>query len=158
MAPEHLTGSFWLPKVSLCWWALHCPPRVFLHDVHLEDCFATWLCCAALSQCPGRRRCVVLLEGFYEWKATGAGKKQPYYAHLKEEGHQGVDGKQQREQEEVSGNGWDVMRMAGLYDTWTGARCGEGGHVACQGAEGLQDNSHGSHLLEWPDPHPLQYV
>jgi putative SOS response-associated peptidase YedK len=49
-----------------------------------------------------RQRCVVLLDGFYEWKADAGGKKQPYY---------------------VSFGEGNVMRMAGLYDTWTGWHC-----------------------------------
>jgi putative SOS response-associated peptidase YedK len=48
-----------------------------------------------------RQRCVVLLDGFYEWKADAGGKKQPYY---------------------VSFGEGNVMRMAGLYDMWTGGR------------------------------------
>jgi putative SOS response-associated peptidase YedK len=47
-----------------------------------------------------RQRCVVLLDGFYEWKADAGGKKQPYY---------------------VSFGEGNVMRMAGLYDEWAGA-------------------------------------
>jgi putative SOS response-associated peptidase YedK len=46
-----------------------------------------------------RQRCVVLLDGFYEWKADAGGKKQPYY---------------------VSFGEGNVMRMAGLYDMWAG--------------------------------------
>lgn len=52
-----------------------------------------------------RQRCVVLLEGFYEWKTDAGGKKQPYYCSFGE------------------GN---LMKMAGLYDTWAGT-C----HMAC---------------------------
>ncbi|GBF99465.1 hypothetical protein Rsub_12133 [Raphidocelis subcapitata] len=50
---------------------------------------------------PGRR-CVVLLNGFYEWKAVAGGKKQPYYVHLKS-----------------PSGGEEPMRMAGLWDEWT---------------------------------------
>lgn len=46
-----------------------------------------------------RQRCVVLLDGFYEWKTDAGGKKQPYYCSFGE-------GK--------------VMKMAGLFDTWAG--------------------------------------
>jgi putative SOS response-associated peptidase YedK len=56
-----------------------------------------------------RQRCVVLLDGFYEWKADAGGKKQPYYVSFGE-GH--------------------VMRMAGLYDTWSGGRAMGVGVVA----------------------------
>lgn len=46
-----------------------------------------------------QQRCVVILDGFYEWKADAGGKKQPYY---------------------VSFGEGEVMRMAGLYDVWSG--------------------------------------
>jgi putative SOS response-associated peptidase YedK len=48
-----------------------------------------------------RQRCVVLLNGFYEWKQEAGGKKQPYYISF------GQD---------------QVLRMAGLYDCYTGTR------------------------------------
>lgn len=53
---------------------------------------------AAFRRLLPSRRCVVLVNGFYEWKKEGA-VKQPYYVHC------GGDG---------------VLRMAALYDTYTG--------------------------------------
>jgi putative SOS response-associated peptidase YedK len=47
------------------------------------------------------RRCVVVMNGFYEWKAEGA-RKQPYYIHRGEE---------------------VPLLCAGLYDTWKGKGC-----------------------------------
>lgn len=44
------------------------------------------------------KRCIVLLEGFYEWKGPSKGGKQPFYIH---------------------GDG--VLFAAGLFDTWTSA-------------------------------------
>jgi putative SOS response-associated peptidase YedK len=53
-----------------------------------------------------RRRCVVLLNGFYEWRSEGnkaAGLvKQPYYLHA-----EGADDD-------------TPLRAAGLYDKWAG--------------------------------------
>ncbi|CAI5489533.1 unnamed protein product [Closterium sp. Naga37s-1] len=46
------------------------------------------------------QRCIVLLEGFYEWKKEGS-KKQPFYIHMN-------DGR--------------PMVMAGLFDCWTNAQ------------------------------------
>jgi putative SOS response-associated peptidase YedK len=47
------------------------------------------------------RRCLVLVNGFYEWKKEGIdGKKQPYYIHL--------------------ADAEEPMVMAGLWDTWQG--------------------------------------
>jgi putative SOS response-associated peptidase YedK len=45
------------------------------------------------------KRCVVLLNGFYEWKKEAGGKKQPHFISFGED---------------------DVLQMAGLYDTYTG--------------------------------------
>lgn len=45
-----------------------------------------------------RQRCVVLFDGFYEWKKEGS-RKQPFYVNTGE------------------GN---IMRMAGLFDVWSG--------------------------------------
>ena len=44
-----------------------------------------------------QNRCVVITQGFYEWKQEHFGKKQPYYVHFADA---------------------DVMAMAGLYKTW----------------------------------------
>lgn len=43
-----------------------------------------------------RSRCLVLADGFYEWKKDGS-EKQPYRIHLKKQG---------------------IMTLAGLYDQW----------------------------------------
>ena len=44
------------------------------------------------------RRCIVFLNGFYEWKRDGSnGRKQPYYIYLEND---------------------EPMAMAGLYDVW----------------------------------------
>lgn len=50
-----------------------------------------------------RRRCLVLVAGFYEWRKEGKAGKQPYYMHMK---------------------GDAPLVMAGLWDTWASA--GEG--------------------------------
>ena len=58
------------------------------------------------SRLLARKRCVVLLNGFYEWRAEGskaAGMvKQPYYLHA-----EGADDE-------------TPLRAAGLYDKWAG--------------------------------------
>lgn len=46
------------------------------------------------------KRCLVLLDGFYEWKAEGKQGKQPYYIYLE---------------------GDDPMVAAGLFDSWHNA-------------------------------------
>jgi putative SOS response-associated peptidase YedK len=51
-----------------------------------------------------RRRCLVPAKGFYEWKTTPDGKKQPYYFHV--ENH-------------------SIFAMAGLWDEWISPVNGE---------------------------------
>jgi putative SOS response-associated peptidase YedK len=46
-----------------------------------------------------RRRCLILADGYYEWKATGGKVKQPYYYHLR---------------------GDQPFAFAGLWDQWNG--------------------------------------
>jgi putative SOS response-associated peptidase YedK len=46
-----------------------------------------------------RRRCLVVADGFYEWKKRGSGPKQPYYVHLA---------------------GGDPFAFAGLWEHWRG--------------------------------------
>jgi putative SOS response-associated peptidase YedK len=44
-------------------------------------------------------RCLVLADGYYEWKATGGKVKQPYYYHMRDD---------------------QPFAFAGLWDTWKG--------------------------------------
>ncbi|GMH42038.1 hypothetical protein BSKO_09957 [Bryopsis sp. KO-2023] len=54
------------------------------------------------------RRCVVIVNGFYEWHNESESRKQPYYACL------GPN---------------EVMRFAGLYDCWHDGNTGENLHT-----------------------------
>lgn len=49
-----------------------------------------------------RNRCIVLTEGFYEWKSQHFGGKQPYFVYFKSQTEKDVD----------------IMPMAGLFDCW----------------------------------------
>jgi len=51
-----------------------------------------------------RRRCLIPTDGFYEWQASGAGPKRPYFVRAKP----GVDGAA------------PPLAFAGLWETWTG--------------------------------------
>mmetsp|Transcript_30219 Transcript_30219/g.74436 ORF Transcript_30219/g.74436 Transcript_30219/m.74436 type:complete len:386 (+) Transcript_30219:82-1239(+) len=59
------------------------------------------------SRCLARRRCCVLIDGFYEWHAEHMGK-QPFYqsSNEPEEGKEGEP---------------PLLWLAGLYDTWVDA-------------------------------------
>jgi putative SOS response-associated peptidase YedK len=46
-----------------------------------------------------RRHCLILADGYYEWKPTGGKVKQPYYYHLRDD---------------------QAFAFAGLWDQWTG--------------------------------------
>lgn len=58
------------------------------------------------SRLMNNKRCIVLMEGFYEWRQEGPGSKtkQPYYVHL---------------------SSAPVLCFAGLYDSWHEASTGE---------------------------------
>eukprot|EP00062_Callorhinchus_milii_P006144 gi/632946363/ref/XP_007888521.1/ PREDICTED: embryonic stem cell-specific 5-hydroxymethylcytosine-binding protein [Callorhinchus milii] len=67
------------------------------------------------------QRCVVLADGFYEWKKQ-TGQKQPYFIYFpqsckKEE----TDG----EDEPEEWQGWRMLTMAGLFDSWQPPNGGE---------------------------------
>lgn len=51
-----------------------------------------------------KRRCIVPTSGFYEWKKTDSGAKQPFYFYLKEK---------------------DVFGFAGLWEEWLDKESGE---------------------------------
>ncbi len=51
-----------------------------------------------------KRRCLIPTSGFYEWKKTGSGAKQPFYFYLKEK---------------------DVFGFAGLWEEWLDRDSGE---------------------------------
>lgn len=53
---------------------------------------------SVFSRLLARQRCVVLFNGFYEWKKEGS-RKQPFYVNMGEA---------------------NAMRMAGLFDVWSG--------------------------------------
>jgi putative SOS response-associated peptidase YedK len=50
-----------------------------------------------------KKRCLVLVEGFYEWRDVG-GKKYPYFIHLKDA---------------------EVFALGGIYESWTSQETGE---------------------------------
>jgi hypothetical protein len=74
-------------------------------------------------------RCVVLLNGFYEWKADAKGK-QPYYISRGED---------------------HLLLAAGLWDTWTGEGGTWGRGVAARG-QGPADGSRSLVTATWQLP------
>ena len=59
---------------------------------------------AAFREAFGSRRCLVIADGFYEWRAVDGGKKQPYVMQLE------------------SG---EPFGLAGLWERWTSKQIGE---------------------------------
>lgn len=51
-----------------------------------------------------KRRCLIPTSGFYEWKKTGSGAKQPFYFYLKEK---------------------EIFGFAGLWEEWLDKESGE---------------------------------
>eukprot|EP01102_Stenamoeba_stenopodia_P014400 TRINITY_DN4774_c0_g1_i1.p1 TRINITY_DN4774_c0_g1~~TRINITY_DN4774_c0_g1_i1.p1 ORF type:complete len:455 (+),score=116.49 TRINITY_DN4774_c0_g1_i1:83-1366(+) len=71
-----------------------------------------------------KRRCVVVAEGYYEWRATEGRKKQPYFIHMK---------------------GQKLTLFAGLYDVWVTAKKKDNNSPFVKKEEGLdQQSTHGS--------------
>ncbi|XP_041080277.1 abasic site processing protein HMCES-like isoform X1 [Polyodon spathula] len=70
------------------------------------------------------KRCVILADGFYEWKRQDK-EKQPYFIYFPqatrdEEEVLGVEGEDSEEW-----RGWRLLTMAGLFDCWTPPGGGE---------------------------------
>ncbi|KAI5645775.1 SOS response associated peptidase (SRAP) domain-containing protein [Phthorimaea operculella] len=68
-------------------------------------------------------RCVIVVEGFYEWKTTdkSAKVKQPYYIYMPQEGEIQVDNPstwKNNFNESIGWTGIKLMHMAGLYQVW----------------------------------------
>ena len=74
------------------------------HNGRLEGLSTSKLYGKPLNQ---GKRCVVVVNGFYEWQTTGdkkSGSKQPYYMY-KSSGDSSSD--------------QNVLNLAGLFDKWT---------------------------------------
>ena len=79
-----------------------------------------------------RRRCVALIDGFYEWRAEGGKRKQPYYLYLSRGSRDArEDASDANDKDFLLGDArfgvekrtWDdsrvaPMRCAALYDVW----------------------------------------
>jgi len=57
-----------------------------------------------------KQRCVVVVDGFYEWEKLGAKKKQPYFIHT---------GTQPSLESDID-NKSNLLHLAALYDVWRG--------------------------------------
>ena len=71
------------------------------------------------------RRCVIVCDGFYEWKKLKSGQKQPYFVYASQpaskDGTSFPDFAKANEKEHWSGENWRGPRplfMAGLYSIW----------------------------------------
>ncbi|KAG8185210.1 hypothetical protein JTE90_025882 [Oedothorax gibbosus] len=67
------------------------------------------------------RRCIVLADGFYEWKATDSKHKQPYFIYFPQE--EGPDVFTRDPETFNQGGEWkgpQLLTMAGLFDVWKG--------------------------------------
>ncbi|XP_053615719.1 abasic site processing protein HMCES isoform X2 [Plodia interpunctella] len=71
----------------------------------------------------GGGRCIIVVEGFYEWKTSEKSQKgkQPYYIYAPQDGEVKVDDPRTCKNEFNEINGWNGVRlllMAGLYNIW----------------------------------------
>jgi len=63
-------------------------------------------------------RCVILADGFYEWKIVGSKQKQPYFIYFPQEKGPDVFTKLLDSKEESEWCGPRLLTMAGLFDIW----------------------------------------
>ncbi|GBN08891.1 Embryonic stem cell-specific 5-hydroxymethylcytosine-binding protein [Araneus ventricosus] len=65
------------------------------------------------------RRCIVLADGFYEWKEVGNKRKQPYFIYFpQEEGPEVFTRNKDELLNEKEWKGPRLLTMAGLFDVW----------------------------------------
>ncbi|CAL1277658.1 unnamed protein product [Larinioides sclopetarius] len=65
------------------------------------------------------RRCIVLADGFYEWKEVGNKRKQPYFIYFpQEEGPEVFTRNKDDLLNEKEWKGPRLLTMAGLFDVW----------------------------------------
>ncbi|XP_077986563.1 abasic site processing protein HMCES-like [Glandiceps talaboti] len=65
------------------------------------------------------RRCVILADGFFEWKKTKDGKKQPYFIYFPQDTKVWSESEQKPEDNYDSEGNWigrKLLTMAGIYD------------------------------------------
>ncbi|MEN7547071.1 SOS response-associated peptidase [Rapidithrix thailandica] len=77
-------------------------PRIAQHTINAR---AETITEKASFKMPIRRqRCLVLTNGYFEWKYTGSGQKQPYFIYIQDH---------------------SLLAMAGLWDTWRSPMTGK---------------------------------
>nr|XP_042896514.1 abasic site processing protein HMCES isoform X2 [Parasteatoda tepidariorum] len=64
------------------------------------------------------QRCVILAEGFYEWKAINSKQKQPYFIHFPQENSPDVFSQDFTDNNVKEISYPHLLTMAGLFDMW----------------------------------------
>uniref|UniRef100_A0A4Q8K4X1 Abasic site processing protein HMCES n=1 Tax=Liphistius thaleban TaxID=1905330 RepID=A0A4Q8K4X1_9ARAC len=73
------------------------------------------------------RRCVILSDGYFEWKLTGNGKKQPYFIYFPQEKSLDMSNRNWENDPDnlwTEADGWKgprLLTMAGIFDIWKSA-------------------------------------
>eukprot|EP00045_Choanoeca_perplexa_P015559 m.197369 g.197369 ORF g.197369 m.197369 type:complete len:375 (-) comp17023_c0_seq7:29-1153(-) len=64
------------------------------------------------------QRCVVVMDGFFEWQVLPSKRRQPYFVYFKDSGN---DSRCGQDPEHVEGSKASIrpLTIAGIYDTWT---------------------------------------
>lgn len=95
--------------------------KLSTHNSRLEGIQGSKLYSQSLQK---RRRCIVICEGFYEWKANANSKspKQPYYIHAAQNKDVKVDEPMTWTNEFSETDGWkglQVLKLAGIFGIFT---------------------------------------
>ncbi|KAJ9589783.1 hypothetical protein L9F63_027958 [Diploptera punctata] len=88
------------------------------HNCRFEGLLNSKLYSAPLNK---GKRCVIVCDGFYEWKTKG-GPRNPYFIHLPQEDGIHVEDSDTWINDWDEDNGWKgpkLLHMAGLYEIWT---------------------------------------
>lgn len=91
------------------------------HNARLEGLSASKLYSHPLSL---GQRCVIVCDGYYEWKTTGKktkGVKQPYFIYAKQDSEVKIEDRKTWRNEWSQEDGWNgikLLKIAGIFDSW----------------------------------------
>lgn len=91
--------------------------KMSTHNARLEDLQNSKMYLPPLRQ---GKRCIAVVEGFYEWKRDGS-TKQPYFIYAKQENDIKVEDKSSWSDDWSEETGWKglkLLKLAGIFNTF----------------------------------------